>query len=143
MTGKSVRRVYRLIDLILSSANDYIKCVFAVAVVLTWSIFPTRPLTSVPPTRDGLYSVQARMLSAASWKKGMQVVPRPFIVFNQYKTLRKMTCFTVAATLGGPLDRPSTQQRGHLTQGAPGMSSRPICFIYTAVNSVLLVLLHV
>ena len=45
VTGKSVRRVYRLIDLISSSANDYIKCVFAVAVVLTWSIFPTRPLT--------------------------------------------------------------------------------------------------
>ena len=44
LTGKSVRRVYRLIDLILSSANDYIKCVFAVAVVLTWSIFSTRPL---------------------------------------------------------------------------------------------------
>ena len=42
VTGKSVRRVYRLIDLISSSANDYIKCVFAVAVVLTWSIFPTR-----------------------------------------------------------------------------------------------------
>ena len=39
VTGKSVRRVYRLIDLISSSANDYIKCVFAVAVVLTWSIF--------------------------------------------------------------------------------------------------------
>ena len=48
MTGKSVRRVYRLIDLISSSANDYIKCVFAVAVVLTWSIFPTRPLNSGP-----------------------------------------------------------------------------------------------
>ena len=48
VTGKSVRRVYRFIGLISSSANDYIKCVFAVAVVLTWSIFPAGPVSHVP-----------------------------------------------------------------------------------------------
>merc|ERR1712086_1022293 len=57
VTSKSVRRVYRLIDLILSSANDYIKCVFAVAVVLTWSSFLLDPLRNHE-------SVLAR------WKKG-------------------------------------------------------------------------